>query len=149
MPNEKSKPTGLGALAQRVILAHTKVKQAEQALEDLKEDLKVAKELMLSAFASNGVTSVKYRGFTVYSQDTIYASLISTPGEEEPKAPAFAALKKNDLGWMVKEGVNNNTLSAWVRELPIDDETGMPMLPAPLAGVIKASKKEDVRIKRS
>ena len=149
MTSQNSKPVGLGALAQRLIIAHTKLKSAEQAVEDLKAELNATKDQVLAEFAANRVTSIKYRGFTVYSKLNTYGSLVSTQGDEDPKAAAIAALKKNDLGWMVKQTVNGNTLSAWVREQPVDPKTGVPQLPPKVAPFVKVSQKPDVGIKQS
>ena len=146
--SDSSRPTGLGALAQRVILCDLKIKKAKQELEELQEAANALKEEMLAALASSGLTSVKYQGFTVYVHESIFASLVSCEDDEEPKGAAIKALKDNGLGWMVKETVASQTLSAWVREQETDDAE-MPKLPEAVASHIKVSTKIDIRTKKS
>lgn len=147
-------PSGLGLLAQRVILSILKVQRAEEVVSALKKARDEAKDAMEAAFAEAGVTSVKYRGFTVYAYETIYGSLVNhTPTEEDgeqatKKTKSMKALKENDLGWMIKEGVAAQTLSAWVREQE-KDEAGNPKLPEKLKQFIKVSRKSDIGVKRS
>jgi hypothetical protein len=109
---------------------------------------------MEEAFARAGVTSVKYKSFTVYAYETIYASLINhDPTEADgetatKKTKSMKALKDNELGWMVKEGVAAQTLAAWVREQE-KDKQGNPILPEKLKQFIKVSRKSDIGMKRS
>ena len=152
--NDSSKPTGLGALAQRDILTELAVKRAEATIEDLKETRKLAKEHMQIALAEAGIDSVKYKGFMVFAHESTFASLIKTKAaelgdNEQPNDKAYAAMRENELGWMIKETVSNPTLRAWVLEQEEDKDTKMPKLPEGLKDHIKVSKKQDIRIKRS
>ena len=152
--SSSSKPTGLGALAQSVILSDLAVKKAESTIEDLKESRKLAKERMQIALAEAGIDSVKYKGFTVFSHESTFASLIKTEAaklgdDEQPTDKAYVAMRDNELGWMIKETVAAQTLRAWVNEQEEDKDTKMPKLPEGLEAHIKVSKKLDIRIKRS
>ena len=149
-----NRPSGLGALAQRVIISIMRVKAAESTLDDLKKARQEAKDIMEVAFAEAGVTSVKYQGCTVFAKEQVFASLVNhdpTPDDPEDatkKTKSMQALKDNDLGWMVKEGVAAQTLRGWVNEQEKDDG-GNPKIPEALKPFIKVSKKTDIGMTRS
>ena len=147
--NNENKPTGIGALAQRAIICHVQVDRAETALEELKKNLKGAKDVIEGALAEQGLTSIKYQGWTVYAQQQVFAQLLAHEDDKEKKSVAMQALKDTGLGWMVKENVAAATLRSWVNEQKTDDETNMPKLPETLKAHVKLSSKTDIRIKRS
>jgi len=161
MTNDNAKPTGLGALAQRVILCDMAVKAAKRELDDATKERTDAKELMHAGLAEHGVNSVKYHGYTVYTNDRPFASLAAAkkdPSEKDDaeddddagdKTAAIATLKAQGLGWMVKEAVNVKTLTSWVRELPVDPETKMPVLPPELEKAISIFIKEDIGVTKA
>ncbi len=160
MTNDNAKPTGLGALAQRVILCDMAVKAAKREHDDAAKERTDAKELMHAGLAEHGVNSVKYHGYTVYINDQPFASLIASkedaPEKDEDddssagdKAAAIAILKAQGLGWMVKETVNVKTLTSWVRELPVDPKTKVPILPPELEKAISIFVKEDIGITKA
>ena len=151
MGNE-NRPSGLGALAQKVIVYTVKVKRAEEALSERKSELADANEAMLIALAEAGISSVKYKGFTVHTVTQIFASLINHEVSEEyksPKAKSMQALRDNELGWMVRDSVSVQTLKSWVKEHELDKETQLPKLPEELVEFIKVSSKIEVRVKKS
>ena len=147
--NNTNKPTGIGALAQRAIICHVKVDRAETALEELKKNLKGAKDVIEGALAEQGLTSIKYQGWTVYAQKQGFAQLLHNENDDAKKSVAMQALKDSGLRWMVKENVAAPTLRSWVNEQKIDEATNMPTLPETLKEHIKLSSKTDIRIKRS
>lgn len=150
MPND-NRPTGLGALAQRVIMCKAKKEAADAALKAAKEELQTANNAMELGFAEQGVSSVKYRGHTVYAYTKLAASLIDGDKEafDNPKQPALDALKANaDSKHLVKETVNTNSLNAWVNEHPTDDR-GFPQLPDDLKRHIKLTMLTRIGVSRS
>jgi hypothetical protein len=149
MPPKNTSPTGLGALAQRVILCTLKVKAANNVLDNAKEELTAAQEAIATEFAANSVRSIKYKDFTVHMHDQHFGNLKSSDNPEGAKVDAMQALKDNGLAWMVTETVFAQTLHAWVREQPIDKETLQPKLPDPLVYHIKVTTKSVVGVKKS
>lgn len=146
-----TRPTGLGALAQRIIMLDAKLKAAKSEVENAKAELESAKETLRGEFAAQGVDSIKYHGYTVYAHTSIYAGLNKDgdPDEyDDPARPAMDALKAHGAGHLVKETVNQNSLTSWVREFDAD-LNGLPILPEGLAAHIRLSQKDDIRIRKA
>ncbi len=119
----------------------------EEQKRDLDGKLKAVKERqdrlkahLIEAFADNGIQSINVEGYTFYLHRQIWASA-SGP-------QAMAALKEVGLDDLVKETCHAGTLSAWVREQPVDDQN-MPVLPPELQEQVRVSERFDIRSRKS
>ena len=113
-----------------------KVKQLNTELEELEQRA-------LDELINLGLSNVKLAsGETVFLDKTIWASLVDD--EAGTKARAHQALKRAKLGYLVKNNVNVQTLSAYVRERMND---GMELFPS-IAPWIKVTEKPSVRVRR-
>jgi len=140
------KPSGIGAYAQKLVLAHLKVKKLEAELKMAKAEFSQAQSNAQDVFLAQGVSSIDYRGFTAFLHSQDFASLVKD--EDGSEEAAFKALKKAKLGWMIKPKVNTNTLSSWVREQPEDEKTMERILPEDLKDHISIFRKQEVRIRK-
>ena len=85
-------------------------RQLEARLEEVKAELKSLNEPIMTYFAENGIDRITVNGRTVYQKRTIRASC---GGEVDIVAEELTRIGKGEL---VKQAVNANTLSAFVRE---------------------------------
>jgi hypothetical protein len=109
---------------------------AEKVVASIKEELSRQEVVLLEKFAQDGVASIKVIGGTVFLHHQVWASA-TDPG----------LLAVSDWGWMVKDSVNSNTLSATVRELEIDGD-GNPIFPEGVpAAAIKVTDKYSIRVR--
>lgn len=111
----------------------TRVDEKEADFEELKKELKAMDKSLMEMYAIEGVTSLKVPGIGTFTHMTRDNAKILP----EKKAEAMAKLKLlyPDL---VKETVNGNTFSAFVRQ---SIKTGQE-LPADLMALLKVSKSE-------
>lgn len=125
----------------------------EARLNEVREDLKALNADLCEQFALAGVDSMKVDGRIVFLRRQLWASVQAPPGADPgAKEAAYQVLKDHQLGWMVKEGVNSQTLSAWVREL--EEESGgyeemIANMPADLREVLKISEVYQVSSRKS
>ncbi len=115
----------------------------EKAKSALELDIKKIKEEMarieihlLLKFGSDGVKSIRTTEGLVYLHHGLWANCSDNEG-----------LRGTAWAWMVKGSVNSNTLSATVRELPTDEETGKPILPEEVKEHVSISDKWSVRVR--
>ena len=150
MMTEPTKPQGLGAFAQAVILRAAIVDTRNAELDAAKKQLALAEEVLKAALLQAGLKSVKYRDWTVFLRTIIAASLKGDDANaDNPKQAAIDALKSHGLGWLVKETVNKNTLSAWARELPKDEATLAPKVPDAVKQFIEIFQNQAIGIRSS
>lgn len=120
-------------LAELFVIKHASRKDHEAIAKDLKEELDALEALLLPRFQDKGIQNMKIKGRTLYIERKLWG------GAEEDKGRELAlALKLIGLGDLVKETVNTQTLSSWLREqeeeLSVDPTTGkkMPLSPEKL-----------------
>lgn len=90
----------------------------DEQLKKVNAKIKIAEEEAKTIFAQEGTQSIKTAsGATCYLYSTLWAS-----------APEPDALLETPFGYLVKDSVNGQSLSAAIRELPRDDDD-MPILP--------------------
>jgi len=100
-------------------------------------------DLIDSVFAQLGTNQLKLPGLgTIYIHSTMFASAAGTSEE------LCAALKEAGAEDLVKEKVNANSLSAYVREMDTD-ELGQPILPPELEGAIRVGERTSLRFSAS
>ena len=99
------------------------------------------KAKLIQAFDAHKVDNVSTGGKTIYRWSQWRASIT-----EENRLEAFEALRAAGVGDLIKETVNAQSLSAWVREQPkAADDT--PILPSvELQKLVTMYKQDDLRI---
>lgn len=117
-------------LAELFVIKHASRKDHEAIAKDLKEELDALEALLLPRFQDKGIQNMKIKGRTLYIERKLWG------GAEEDKGFELAqALKLIGLRDLVKETVNTQTLSSWLREqeeeLSVDPNTGkkIPLSP--------------------
>ena len=125
-----------------------KIRAEEQALKDerrLMEDqfLRYIEDTPDIVPDSTGHWSQTVGDRTVYLAHETWASV-----PKEKRAAAVKAMEAEGIGDLVdRTNINSQTLSAWVRELP-EDEDGHPILPARLVDFIKVSQPIKVKTRK-
>ena len=114
-----------------------------------KNAAKVESEL-LPRMRDSGTQSMKVAGTTVYVERTLWGS-----AKDGNTAGLCMALKELDHGDMVKEGVNAQTFSAYIRELedavskiPLPPEELIPRLPEKLQPYVHVSEVFKIRARK-
>ena len=128
-------------------------KSKEGELESIKDELKTLEPLLMERFENAGMQSMKSaKGTTLYIRREIWAG--AAEGAEEL---LLSSLKAVGLGDMVKEKVNTQTLSAYVREVEkerfagaaVSPEEILKALPGPLQMVLTINEKHSLRTRKS
>ena len=132
------------------------IKRKEGEVEKMKEELGPVHDELLQRFQSEGTRSLSTQnGSTVYINRQLWAS-----GSVEDKSVMLAVLKEHpDTKDLVKENVNTQTLSGYVRE-KIEEHFGkeqtlknetelLEALPLPLRTVLKITERFQLKARRS
>lgn len=121
-------------------------------LANITPEIESLRDIVLQEFAENGVSNMRVNGLTLYIHSQLWAGAVQ---EEVPGKPGATrgnaertcqALIEAGLGDFVHPGFNAQTLSAWAREQPLDED-GNVVLPEALVGNISIARKTDVRIR--
>jgi hypothetical protein len=117
-------------------------------IDEVKDKMSKIEEKILEKFGEEGSTSVRLgSGETLWLDHKIWAS---AGGDTDG---LVSALKKARLGDMVKETVNRNTLSAYVREQApskfASPEEITKALPRGLQKAVKVTETNNVRVSKS
>ncbi len=123
------------ALATQYAIADAQRKEMEENLKTHKEAMAGIEKQLLERFVQEGVKSIRTTKGLVYLHKQTWASC-SDPAE----------LAKTAWAWLVKGSVNSQTLSAQVRELPVDDEE-QPVVPDGIKDYITITDKYSVRVR--
>ena len=129
------------ALAGELVELNEKMKAAKEEFEKAEALVKEKKATLMLAFDAHKTDKVSTGGKTIYRWSQWRASIT-----EENRLEAFEALRAAKLGDLIKETVNAQSLSAWVREQPkAADDT--PILPnVGLQKCVTMHKTNDLRI---
>lgn len=136
-------------LVKQFIKKDTERKKKEGDVEKIKEELARLQGVLMPMFEKAGVQSVKLtKGESVYIRRDVWAGA----GDGGP-VMLMEALKSVGLGDMVKEAVNTQTLSAWVREQEKEHFNGekvtaeqlIAVLPEVVGAAIKVTEKYSLR----
>ena len=131
---------GLPAKVRKFVQLHRHRKKLEAELERNKETAEKLEAELCEEFAAAGIQNISIDGATVFLARQIWASPAAGQGEALARA-----MRTIGMGDLVKETVNANQLSAFVRELPRDTDD-MPILPAALAGLVCVRDVVSVRV---
>lgn len=147
-------PATTADLVQQFVELNEERRNAEGSLNKLKERLALLEAELLKRYEHAGMQSMKTAsGHTVYLRRELWA------GAKDKNIDGLTrALKDVGLGELVKESVNSQTLSSWVREQEkqlaqehgdLDVDGLLAALPAPLHPVLSIAEKFSVRCKAS
>lgn len=132
------------------------IKRKEGEVDTLKEELAPIHDELLERFQKEGTKSLSTQnGSTVYLNRQLWAS----SGEGGAEVMAEALKLHEETKELVKEKVNTQTLSSWVRE-KIEEHFGteqtkksetelLEALPEPLRAVLKITEKFQLKARRS
>ena len=101
---------------------------------------------LLDDFFELGASSVKTKGGTVYINSQLWAGAAIGDDGGSDYDRTCAALVAAGLGDFVQKRFNAQTVSAWLREQPLDDEMN-PILPPELVGNIKVARVTQLRFR--
>lgn len=113
----------------------TKKKELERDLEKTKKKIAQKQEALIENLIDNEMKKISIAGKTVYIHNMTYASI-------KDRARAIEELKKAGYDDYVKEGVNNNSISALLRHFQEEGED----LPENFKGVIDPYEKISLRV---
>lgn len=145
-PAEKEEPAqAAGARFQAYIECHQREEELKRELAEVKARMEHLEAQAQREMDDLGTQSIRTRsGHTVYLQKELYASLIAD------KEKAHAALRRHGLDYLIKDNVNGQSLSAYVREQDREkDENNAAGLHPELQEVIRVSRRIRVRIRKS
>ena len=123
------------------IQLHTEKRSAEARLKVIKDNIAVLEPMVSDILTEEGVQNVKIDNSMAYLHKELFASLVRD--DDNSHEAAHQALKDNGLDSMVKEGVNAQTLKAYVTELDKAEEP----VPEGLAPYLKISEVYRVRVR--
>jgi hypothetical protein len=134
-------------LARYVALVEKKRKH-EDDIKDLNEKIAALETTLITNMQKGGLTKLSINGSTCWLDRKVWA------GADNGNMPLLAAaLKEVGLDDYVKEGVNAQTLSAWVREFDPDGtlspEEIKAALPAPVQPTIRISEVFNLRVRKA
>lgn len=142
-------PTYTGRI-KRFSLLEIRKRRLKERLERVEAELDALSEVLKEDFSELGQSSARIGGYTHYLHRQWWAGAVKGADGEGDYATSCAALDEAGLGDMVQPRFNVMTLSAWVRELPRDqDGLGAPILPPELVGKISVVEKTDIRTRKS
>lgn len=125
---------------QQIVERTRRKNELEKELDRVKLDLDALEKQAVDRFMEMGLSSIKTKeGQTVHLQKELFASLISD------KEQAHAVLRRHGLEYMVKDNVNGQTLSSWVRE---QEKEEIPIHPE-VEAVLNVKRRLRVRVKSS
>lgn len=131
MNNDKPPET---ELIKQYVTAHKLVEECKQVKKECESRLlRLAGEVQ-DYFIDNNIKKITVDGMTVFISKRVWA----TPAKDKEDLIVALALN-SETAWLTPQGYNANTLSAWMKELPVDDE-GEIVIPDHLKDVLKANE---------
>ncbi len=115
MPPAQEMPESLDELVGRAIELRRENRDLKEKMEANTAELQRMDPVIVEQFAKRQITSQKRTtGETIRIEESVYASLVRD--EDGEHNGAHQALREEGLEWLVKDKVESNSLSAWVRE---------------------------------
>ena len=134
-------------MKQVFIELHDRKVSLKDKLDDVQKKINHLEKKLLVEFADEGMATAKIDGTTLWLDRKIWAS---AGGDMDGAVAALKAAGEED---MVKESINRNTLSAWVREQApskfASPEEVQAALPGPLKDAIKVTETNNIRVRKS
>lgn len=128
----------LSSLATQFIAAVRECGDMDAELREKKRERDALEQQLLEAFRNEGIQSIRTNDGLAYLRRDLWASLTKSPEN----------LRGTSLEWLIKDSVNQQTLSATVRELPRDEED-LPILPEEVKELIKVTEVYKVGVRQS
>ena len=116
-------------LATNYILRVKECRELEQQVKRAKENRDRLEQELLAAFREEGVQSIRTAEGLAYLRRDIWASLNGTPDQ----------LLGGPLEWLIKPSVNQQSLSAVVREYQRDDQD-QPIMPEEVKALVNVTE---------
>ena len=133
--------------SQRYVKMHEEKVSLKDKLDTLTKNMGKLEEKLLEEFGEGGLTRVALGPVTLWLDHKIWAS---AGGDMDGAVAALKAAGETD---MVKESINRNTLSAWVREQApsklSSPEEIQAALPGDLSKAIKVTETNNIRVRKS
>ena len=136
-------------MAHRYVQLHGLKKQLEGMAKAIGQSLDELEQPLIEAMVADELPSMRIDERTLFLHSILRSSVVG--GSEE----AVSMIKGFDeTNYLVKETVNANSLSAWVREFADRDEVecneeGIPVLPEEVASAIAVANVRSARVKAS
>lgn len=109
--------------------------ELERQMRAVQDWLNETEQVLLEQFVQEGTQSVKIKGLgTAFIRSQLWAGPVKDENGESNYELSCEAFRAAGLPMFVQERFNTQTVSAWVRELPKDEQTGEPILPDELKG---------------
>ena len=124
------------SLATSYILKVKLCREMDAALKQAKEERDALEQELLAAFRTEGVQSIKTAEGLAYLNRRLWASVNGSPD----------LLLGTPLAWLIKPGVNIQTLSSAVNEYERDADD-LPILPEEVKALIKVTEVFKVGVK--
>ena len=134
---------GIFVKTEKVESLRDKKSEIEEVLKSCKAELKIAEESLHKSMLEAALGKFAWKGNTIYMSTTTYATVIT-----ETKTDFMQLLKDIGVGHLVKEEVNHQTLSTWVRKLQ-DELKANEELPGWLTKFIKIYERISIGIRKS
>ncbi len=115
MPPDKELPSSLEEIVQRSIELRRENRDLKNRMDANAAEINRLDPIITEQFARRQIQSQKRTtGETIYIEKSVYASLVRDDDGEH--SGAHQALREHGLEWLVRDNVNSNALSAYVRE---------------------------------
>lgn len=133
-------------LMQRYAKTKADIDAMEEKVKALKTKFAEMEPRVVEYMERHGLKKVSTGGRTIYLARKLWASV----NGEVPKEEAIERMKNYEgTAAMVKEAVNAQTLSSYVRELPRDPSTDKIIFPPEIEGCIKVSEQFRAKVRKS
>ena len=153
-PNTVTEANFMSQMSRYVALSLER-RALEAKLKLVEADLGALDEPLRMQMAEHGVSNMRAGGLTVYINRQLWAGGAKVEVTQPDGTVAVVndrqitcdALIAAGQGQFVEPSFNVNTVSAWVRELPQDDN-GAPILPPELVGKISVAERYQLRTRK-
>lgn len=107
--------------ARRFLQLRDQIKDLEAQAKDLRGELKTLGDALAAEMEDMGVENFALDDATFYLRATLRASVPVDARED-----FYAALRQRDMGYLIKETIPANTLTAFVKEQLVDNGGVLP-----------------------
>ena len=125
-------------LSEKLLQLRNDKEAIERDLRGCKKEIETVTKQMVDMMVQEEVQSFNKDGYTFYLKSRLFASIL-----DEEKEDVFNWFKsQEELAGMVKEQINANTLSAWVKERIEEDD-----LPEEIESKLNIYEKTDIGVR--
>lgn len=129
-----------GSIKRRAELENRK-REMKEALDRINDEIRALDTEIVVSMIDSDLSSIKGNDYTFYLKNTIWASAADVDG----LSPILESVGRGDL---VKQTINGQALSAFVREIEGNDELIKAMEPAVDAGYIKITERVELGVRK-